>query len=113
MGRTGRPGTSTTPWTGHHICYEAVLRSESTRSAGTGILWDPGRERAAERHGPPAAGPIGTWATGGPRTLRAYASLPEALPAAGTHPGQGRYHAEKKGAADLGAVGDIVTASDL
>ena len=82
MGRTGRPGTSTTPWTGTLHGPPAVTV--------TGILRDPGRERAAEHHGPQAAGPFGTWATGGPRTLRAYASLPEALPAAGTHPGPGR-----------------------
>ena len=62
----------------------------SARTAGSGNLRDPGRDRAAEHYGPPAAGPFGTWATGGPRTLRAYAALPEALPAAGTHPGPGR-----------------------
>ena len=62
----------------------------SARTAGTGNLQDPGRDRAAEHYGPPAAGPFGTWATGGPRTLRAYASLPEAWLAAGSYPGPGR-----------------------
>ena len=37
----------------------------SARTAGTGNLRDPGRDRAAEHDGPPAAGPFGTWATGG------------------------------------------------
>ena len=89
------------PWAGpgglehplrHGLDTTSATGPYSARTAGTGTLRDPGRDRAAdsEHYGPPAAGPFGTWATGGQRTLRAYAALPEALPAAGTHPGPGR-----------------------
>jgi hypothetical protein len=47
---------------------------QRTALAGIGAHLDPGRGRAAEHHGPPAAGPFGTWAVSWPRNLRAIAS---------------------------------------
>jgi hypothetical protein len=65
--------------TGPYSATDSKHRDPSTL-CGTRAHRDPGRERTAD----------GTRAVSGPPTLRAYSSLPEALPATGTHPGLGR-----------------------
>jgi hypothetical protein len=80
MGRTGKPGTSTTQSTRHHFCYGPYSATDRRHRTGLGL----GRERAAERHGrPPAPGPTGPGLWVGRGT---YASLhlPEGTQAAGT-----------------------------
>jgi hypothetical protein len=81
MGRTGKPGTSTTLSTGLHFCYRAVLCNgppgpiKARAVSGVTVTWAAGRGDRAVR---------------GPRTLRAKLLL-QAMQGAGTVPaGAGR-----------------------